>query len=62
MWDAWYAALALSGAGEHRAAADVLARVRARERGLALRMALRVRELDAARSGAGTTGRPQGGS
>jgi adenylate cyclase len=62
MWDAWYAALALSAAGEHGAAADLLARVRARERGLALRMALRVRELDAARSGAGTTGRPQGGS
>jgi len=58
MWDAWYVALALVGAGEHDTAADVLARVKARERGLAMRMALRARELSAVRSGAGRSGRP----
>jgi hypothetical protein len=58
MWDAWYVALALVGAGEHDTAADVLARVQARERGLAMRMALRARELSAVRSGAGRSGRP----
>jgi hypothetical protein len=51
MWDAWYVALALVGTGEHEAAADVLARVRAQERGLALKMALRARELGAVRRG-----------
>ena len=60
MWDAWYVALALVGAGEHAAAADVLARVPARERGLAMRMALRARELRAVRSGAGRGDGPPG--
>jgi Tfp pilus assembly protein PilF len=56
MWDAWYAALALVGAGEHDRAADVLARVQVRERGLAMRMALRARELGVVRSGAARRG------
>jgi serine/threonine-protein kinase len=59
MWDAWYVALALVATGERDAAADVLARVRARERGLALRMALRARELSVVRSGAGRVARPR---
>ena len=49
MWDAWYVALALVGAGDPDAAADVLARVPPRERGLAMRMALRARELGVVR-------------
>jgi serine/threonine-protein kinase len=57
MWDAWYVALALVGAGDRDGAADVLARVPARERGLAMRMALRARELGVVRSGAGRGGR-----
>jgi serine/threonine-protein kinase len=60
MWDAWYVALALVGAGEHGAAAAVLARVPARERGLAMRMALRARELSVVRGGAGRVARPPG--
>ena len=58
MWDAWYVALALVGVGEHDMAADVLARVQARERGLAMRMALRARELGPLRNAASRGDRP----
>ncbi len=49
MWDAWYVALALAGSGDRAGAARVLDRIPLPARGVALRMAMRVRELDGVR-------------